>query len=62
VEDNGEPSDPVPDRGIATALPLEARFLIGCPAVVPSAVIAHLLTAPALPLISGNVTVHDGTP
>lgn len=54
VEDNGEPSDPTPDRAIAAGISGEhgappAR----CPTLAESVGV--------LPVESGNVTVHEGT-
>jgi hypothetical protein len=56
VEDNGEPSDAVPDRGIATSIAnAEGAPLTACPTLAD---VASFATAP---LESGNVIVHDGT-
>jgi hypothetical protein len=57
VEDNGEPSDLLPDRGLATALPVES----GVPADCGFSFIAFVGFATSV-VTSGNVVVHDGTP
>jgi hypothetical protein len=59
VEDNGEPSDPVPDRALALGLVGGG----GEPPPVPPReclTVADVDFTATLPLESGNVTVHEG--
>jgi hypothetical protein len=57
VEDNGEPSDLLPDRAMATGLLPESAVQPGCGFFF----ISFVAFASSV-VTSGNVVVHDGTP
>jgi hypothetical protein len=59
VEDNGQPSDPVPDRAIAAAVGLGQGG--APPPPFPEDCFTLPSTIPLLPLESGNVIVHEGS-
>ena len=58
VEDNGQPSDAMPDRGIAFGVTLEGLGV----APEDSCRVFFNQDIPLRPLESGNITVHDSTP